>query len=52
MDADKETIAGITYSHKTTENSLLGNIKENARQLNKSLGYGDDSKEWRKNRTI
>lgn len=48
MDADKETIAGVTYNHRTTENSLLGNVKQNARKLNKALGYGDDSKEWRK----
>lgn len=48
MDKDIESIAGINYSHRTTENSTLKNIIDKAQTINKKLGYGDDSKEWRK----
>lgn len=48
MDTDKETIAGINYNHRTTDNGTLANIVDKAQEINKRLGYGDDSKEWRK----
>ena len=48
MNRDEETIAGNTYSHRITENGTLSNITAKAQEINKQLGYGDDSKEWRK----
>lgn len=48
MDTEKETISGINYSRKTTSDESLSNITRKAQEINKKMGYGDDSKEWRK----
>lgn len=48
MDKNEQTIAGITYSTNNTSNETIGNITEKAQEVNKFLGFGDDSKEWRK----
>lgn len=47
MDTHKVTIAGNTYSEKIG-NKILANITEKAQEVNMKLGYGNNSKEWRK----
>lgn len=48
MDLEKQTIAGNTYDLEKISKESLENITEKARRINKEMGYGDDSKEWRK----
>ena len=48
MDRNEETIAGNTYNQITTDSETIGVIYDKARKINKQLGYGDNSKEWRK----
>ena len=48
MDLNTETIAGNTYSKKTITEHVRNNIRDNARELNRFLEYGDNSGEWRK----
>lgn len=46
MDLNKTTVLGI--DHSNTDNVTLGRIVNKASELNKFLGYGDTSKEYRK----
>lgn len=46
MDRDSITILGQDHSTRTCE--TLTTIRDNARDYNLSMGYGDDSGEWRK----
>ena len=48
MDMDKTTIAGNTYPNRTTTLHTLANIQTKAQEVSTFLGYGSDSKEWRK----
>lgn len=47
MDKEKTTIAGNVYRDKQSAHAY-GNITAKAQEVNKRLGYGDDSQEWRK----
>lgn len=47
MDTGKITIAGNTYTEETPL-ITIENIIEKAQEVNKSLDFGDASKEWRK----
>lgn len=49
MDTGKDTISGTTYL-KDTPVQILNNVTEKAKEINKFLDYGDDTKEWRKSR--
>lgn len=48
MDKNKESIMGQNYEAKEAGNEVIGNIIHRAQETNKKLGYGDDSKEYRK----
>ena len=48
LDREAQTIQGNTYYYRETKNATLGNIIGKAQENNKFLGYGNDSKEWRK----
>ena len=47
MDKDKCSILGIEHSNKIG-NKSLSNITNKAQEVNSFLGYGSDSKEWKK----
>lgn len=48
MDKGEESIMGNNYNTQTTNNRTLGRIIKRAQETNKFLGYGDDSKAYRK----
>lgn len=48
MDKDKVSILGQNYEAKTAGNTVISNIVEKAQESNIELGYGNDSKEYRK----
>ena len=48
MDRKQITIAGNNYQEELLSQRDIQNITEKAQEINHKLGYGDDSKEWRK----
>lgn len=48
MDQDTESIMGENYIAKITGNETIGHIIKRAQKTNTKLGYGNNSKEWRK----
>ena len=48
MDKEQVSILGAAHSTRTTDKTIIQNIRDNARELNKQLEYGDDSGEWKK----
>lgn len=48
MDLDARNLAGVTYYHQEIDNATEERILGKEQEINKSLDYGDDTKEWRK----
>lgn len=48
MDKEKLSILSTSYSTKLLDKNTLDNIKDNAKEISKTTGYGDDSGEWKK----
>lgn len=48
MDTDKQSIMGTNYDAEFAGNKVLNNVIDKAQETNRNLGYGDDSKEFRK----
>lgn len=48
MDREVLSVMGHEHELRTTEGSSMEQILENAQKNNEFLGYGTDSKEWRK----
>lgn len=48
MDDGKMSIRGNNYRSKIVGNSTLERITKRAQEYNEEMGYGNDSKEWRK----
>ena len=42
MDEDRSFIFGNKYENRDVPNETMGNILRKAKEINKSLGYGDD----------
>lgn len=48
MDKNQTVIMGTTYDTSYVKNEVLGNIVEKAKEVNRQMEYGDDSREWQK----
>lgn len=48
MDGNQTTIAGNNYCSDQITSTDIENITRKAQEINKKLGYGDDTQEWRK----
>jgi len=48
MDRNVMSVLGIEHKLTTTPGRTIMTIEKNAKERNKELGYGDQSKEWRK----
>lgn len=48
MDKEKQSILGAAYSTRLLDKDIIDNIKDSAKEINKTTGYGDNSGEWRK----
>lgn len=49
LDKNERYIMGVKYKYNTEEDiKIFNEILENAQNINKKLGYGDNSKEWQK----
>lgn len=48
LDLQQEIVAGHIYDSKIVDIATMGRITAKAQEINKSLDFGDNSKEWRK----
>lgn len=48
MDLQQQSIMGNTYSLKITNENTINAISDKADEINKFLGYGDSSGDWKK----
>lgn len=48
LDTETLSVLGTSHNKRDLRQEVLQNIETNARELNNALGYGNDTKEWRK----
>lgn len=48
MDKEQISILGTEHSTRILDKAIIEDVRDNARELNKKLEYGDNTGEWRK----